>query len=142
MAPKPRPPLERLWPKVHIMVDGCWTFSGAGNGIGHGKISLGRGMGWAYAHRLTYEWAYGRIDDGFVIDHLCRNPSCVRPDHLEAVTHQENIRRGRETDVCPRGHPYTDENTQRNPRGKGFTKVCRTCIREVYAPRRKAKVTA
>jgi hypothetical protein len=29
-----------------------------------------------------------------VLDHLCRRCECVRPDHLEAVTNAENIRRG------------------------------------------------
>lgn len=28
------------------------------------------------------------------IDHLCRNRSCVNPEHLEPVTRGENIRRG------------------------------------------------
>lgn len=31
---------------------------------------------------------------GLEFDHLCRNKLCVRPDHLEAVTHTENVRRG------------------------------------------------
>lgn len=29
------------------------------------------------------------------VDHLCFNPSCCNPDHLEAVTPQENKRRRR-----------------------------------------------
>lgn len=35
----------------------------------------------------------GPLPPGLELDHLCRNKSCVRPDHLEAVTHRENMRR-------------------------------------------------
>lgn len=37
----------------------------------------------------------GPIPDGLQLDHLCRNPSCVNPAHLEIVTGAENIRRGK-----------------------------------------------
>ena len=37
--------------------------------------------------------AVGPIPDGREIDHLCRNHRCVNPDHLEPVTHLENMRR-------------------------------------------------
>jgi hypothetical protein len=45
------------------------------------------------AHRYAYEQAKGPIPEGLVIDHLCCVPSCVNPDHLEAVTIGENVRR-------------------------------------------------
>ena len=53
-----------------------------------------------------------------MIDHLCRNPACVNPAHLEPVTNRTNIRRGygpsglnaRKTH-CIKGHEYTPENT-------------------------------
>ncbi len=47
------------------------------------------------AHRWFYEQAKGPIPDGLSIDHLCRVPPCVNPDHLEAVSHTENVRRGK-----------------------------------------------
>lgn len=45
------------------------------------------------AHRWMWELHKGPIPDGLEIDHLCRNTGCVNPDHLEPVTHAENVRR-------------------------------------------------
>lgn len=44
--------------------------------------------------RSAYQWSYvlfvRAIKPGLTIDHLCCNPRCVNPDHLEQVTHQVN----------------------------------------------------
>ncbi len=49
------------------------------------------------AHRWYYEQHKGPIPEGLHIDHLCRVNACVNPDHLEAVTCKENLRRGKGT---------------------------------------------
>lgn len=54
----------------------------------NGKVKM------VHAHRFSYEVVKGKIPDGLVIDHLCRNSKCVNPDHLEPVTQKENIIRG------------------------------------------------
>ena len=57
------------------------------------------------AHRYAWVAANGQdVPDELVIDHLCRNASCVNPDHLEAVESAENTRRGgrRLRTHCPR----------------------------------------
>lgn len=81
------------------------------------------------AHRVAYELTRGPIPAGMEIDHLCRVRSCVNPDHLEAVTRGENLRRGRgKTGAqthCKRGHELTPENTYRYVNRRGY--VCRHC---------------
>ncbi len=51
------------------------------------------------AHRWVYERAHGALPPwpAADVDHLCRVRNCVRLDHLEAVTHAENVRRGART---------------------------------------------
>lgn len=71
----------------------CWVWQRFKDKHGYGKLS--RPDMEARAHREYYIRAKGPIpDDKPCLDHLCRNPSCVNPDHLEAVTHIENLRRG------------------------------------------------
>ncbi|WP_407942939.1 HNH endonuclease signature motif containing protein [Luteipulveratus halotolerans] len=76
---------------------------------------------------MSYELANGPIADGMTVDHLCRNKRCVRPEHLEAVTRGDNVRRWAATIThCPQGHEYSAENT-RVWKGK---RNCITCQRE------------
>lgn len=88
-------PKQRLMAKVRL--DGeCWIWTGARNRAGYGVIGAGRrGEGTMLAHRLSYEVHTGPIPEGLHLDHLCVTPACVRPEHLEAVTQQENNRRER-----------------------------------------------
>lgn len=131
MAPPTRPLDERLWEKVSEAPCGCWIFTGS-KPSGYGRIAAGgRGNGPLQAHRVAYEIVVGKIPDGLVLDHLCRNPACVRPDHLEPVTNAENVRRGlrgRLTTACPQGHAYTPENTYVY-RGHRYCRRCRGATR-------------
>lgn len=43
------------------------------------------------AHIVNYEEKYGPVPEGLELDHLCRVRRCVNPDHVEPVTHQENV---------------------------------------------------
>lgn len=84
-------PEERFWRYFKPNDDGCWIWQSGDNGSGYGKIHVNGDS--LYAHRYGFELFRGPIPEGLVLDHLCENPPCVNPWHLEPVTHQENIRR-------------------------------------------------
>lgn len=73
---------------------GCWNFSGYIRKDGYaGTITAPDGRPRVSAHVAYYERKNGRVAAGFIVDHTCRNPRCVNPDHLEAVSQAENVRR-------------------------------------------------
>lgn len=124
-----RPVSTRFWEKVEKDPEGCWVWTAAtaGDRGVYGKFHATPEK-CVRSHRWAYEESYGPIPDGLVIDHLCRNPTCVRPDHLEAVSQAENVQRGSRTKRthCFRGHPVNDETTAIGPSGR----ICRVCRRE------------
>lgn len=111
-------------------VNGCWLWTGAlvtkkpGRDYGCKMVNRKRWM----AHNLVYTLMVGPIPEGMELDHLCRTPRCVRPEHLEPVPHKTNVLRGespaaghaRKT-CCPLGHPY--DGTHRN--GRRYCTRCR-----------------
>jgi hypothetical protein len=107
--------------------NGCWLWAGYVNERGYARLTY-RGKIYR-AHRFSYEAFVGEIPEGLVLDHLCRERSCVNPEHLEAVTNKENILRGvgpsaknAKKTHCPRGHEYAYTD-------KTGSRVCRECER-------------
>lgn len=121
----PEKMLDRIMPEPN---SGCWLWVGGCDRLGYGKFYSEKSM--KCAHRVVYEYVRGPIPSGLELDHLCRVTCCVNPDHLEPVTHQENMKRGFFSETlkthCPHGHPYNTDNTHINPKGH---RVCRTCLR-------------
>ena len=130
-------------------MSGCWLWTSWVDRHGYGRLKKDGRM--KLAHRASYEMTKGEIPAGLEIDHLCRNPSCVNPDHLEAVTRHENILRSdagahlAQANLakthCPKGHPYSGENLARSSKGYRLCRECgRIACRERYA--KKPKVGA
>jgi hypothetical protein len=114
----------------------CWQWTGGISPYGYGIFCFSK-HGNFMAHRMSYEIFRGPIPKDLCLDHLCRNRSCINPDHLELVTLYENIHRGigesatnKRKTHCLRGHPYDEENTIfRLPKnGQPFKRVCRKCL--------------
>ncbi len=140
---------QRLLEKIVINKEsGCWNWIGAksvnrkwvyGLFLFEGKLRP--------SHRVSYTIFKGKIPDGLEMDHLCRNTLCVNPNHVEPVTHKENIRRGYALKElvthCAHGHQYDDENTYWKKRPGGtITRECRICRKEqliVHYAKKKAK---
>lgn len=135
-GPKPRPAIER-WERLVIKVDdGCWLWTGATQAGGYGRF-FGEDRKAVLVHRWTYEHFVGPIPDGLTIDHLCRNTSCVNPDHLEPVTREVNAHRGNPNagkTHCTNGHEFTPENTYVPPKRPGV-RACRACRKADSAAR-------
>lgn len=142
--PARRDERERFWEKVNKSgpqhegrkVDGrCWLWTASTDRHGYGVFGLATGKT-RRAHIVAYEWERGPMPPGLELDHLCRMPSCIRPSHLEAVTHRENAARGMtgrwdRGGSCRRGHPFSSDNTywvQFTEHGRLRTKrVCAIC---------------
>lgn len=136
----------RFWEKVQVTATGCWAWT-ASKEKGYGQFSVGSTSLPAYV--VAYRALVGPVANGLELDHTCHSsdPTCLQvpcahraccnPNHLEPVTHQENMTGGvwAKKTHCPQGHEYSGFNLIVN---KG-RRHCRTCI---YARTRAAKKSA
>lgn len=137
---------RRFWAKVDKNgPNGCWVWTAA-NASGYGRFWVGHLV---VAHRFAYELLVGPIPDGMQLDHLCRNPPCVNPAHLEPVTCRVNLlrgetqtaRRSRQTH-CSRGHEFTAANTYTKPNGARNCRACKAIADFKYYVQKKARRAA
>lgn len=114
--------------------ENCWEWIACKDKNGYGHFNL-NGIN-RFAHSVSYELFKNEIQKGLEIDHLCRNTSCVNPEHLEAVTPKTNCLRGRgfggvnsRKKLCKYGHIYDKKNNRGD-------RVCMICKRIAGAKNR------
>jgi hypothetical protein len=134
---------ERFWARTTPGENGCiiWTAATASEGR-YGMCSYEGVV--RPAHVVAYLAFVGQYDMSLDIDHLCGVTLCVNPQHLEPVTHRENVLRGRSIQAqnarkveCIRGHDLTDPVNVRTMKRGG--RACRACVRERQAERFQAR---
>lgn len=91
-------PVIRFWSKVDISgLFDCWLWKGGKFPTGYGAFSYDAKT--RRAHRVAWEFTYGKIPEGKIILHSCDAPSCVNPNHLRVGTNRKNsqdmVKRGR-----------------------------------------------
>lgn len=115
----------------------CWTWGGFVENGRYGRFDIKNSEGkwnWFYAHRVSFLIFNGKLTDGLVVDHKCKNKSCVNPDHLREVTNRFNVvvnstskfAINAKVEKCPKGHPYSGKNLMMTKKGR----ACRECNRE------------
>jgi hypothetical protein len=129
---------DRFKAKVEVQPNGCWKWIA---GTGSGSESHRYGRFWLdgdriNAHRASWLIFKGKIPDGLYVCHKCDYTLCVNPDHLFVGSQAKNLddmaKKGRAFNgqgsktACPKGHPYDEQNTYLDKRGKRSCKQCRT----------------
>jgi hypothetical protein len=114
---------KRLMDNRTILENGCWQWTGARWGGGdkrkYGVTSYAGNPD--SAHRVSYRIFKGEIPSGLDVEHLCQNPLCINPEHLQASTRLVNIRRD---------HPWLNEGKCKYGHSMEGKKSCPTCARK------------
>lgn len=91
--------LSQLWSKYP-----CLIFPYPPGKAGYGFVNEGDGL--VYAHRKSYEIAKGPVPEGLFVCHRCDTRICVRPVHLFAGSHTDNMRDAMEKDRTQFGEQH------------------------------------
>lgn len=74
--------------------DGCWIWTGGKYKKGYGCTFDPDAKKQRMVHRMMKERQLGvKLKSYEHLDHRCRVPSCVNPEHLDLVTQHENTKR-------------------------------------------------
>ena len=119
-----RPPTD---PMVRLMQhitknqeSGCWEWSGFKNSAGYGMMWIDGKQ--RRAHKFSLEKKLGRVlVESEVTRHMCNNPPCCNPDHLEVGSQRDNIQ-----DMVRAGRSSTGEKN-------GTSKLTSIQVNEIRA---------
>lgn len=112
----PGPAYPTLWARLMAHVaepdneQSCWLWTGKHDRSWYGRLNVwvpGAGAVTLSAHVASWVWLAARPEStadfvlaymemrhsGLEVDHLCNDPRCINPHHLEAVTPSENCQR-------------------------------------------------
>lgn len=118
----------RFSDKISYLANGCWDWVGCKDADGYGLFKAKSKM--HRAHRLSLVLTGKSLDSKLVVDHICRNRSCVNPNHLRQVTSRQNVLENSDSiqannskkTHCNNGHPLDGITLN----GK-FQRWCRVC---------------
>jgi len=121
---------DRFTEKITPAENSCWLWQANILPNSYGTFTAFQKT--QYAHRFAYELFRAEIPKGLTLDHRCRTRHCVNPFHLFPETRGNNViigdtiaARNAAKTHCPKGHPYSDENTYRPKRGGRMCNECR-----------------
>jgi len=106
-------PVADMMARLSLPVPECgchaWLGKFGTGGYAYASYRLGKRRLTRKAATVAYELKNGQVPEGLELDHLCRSVWCVNADHLQAVTHSENLRRRLpfaryKGGVCKQGH--------------------------------------
>lgn len=117
---------QRFTEAHRVDESGCWLWNRYLDSDGYGTFWFRRVA--RRAHRVAYWASVGDIPKGNVIDHICSQRACVRPDHLRCLSARENTLLGNGVGAknaqkthCLHGHPFD--------RVYGGIRYCSVCHR-------------
>ncbi len=136
------PAYDRVMAKV-VRDGDCLRFTGdRSTHGGYGRVQVNGKL--TMVHRVVWEHHYGRpVSDSMTLDHVqergCKHRDCVNIEHLEEVTHAENVSRKKfePLELCINGHEQNERNTYVRRDGKrGGCRPCRSINQRRYLARK------
>jgi HNH endonuclease len=117
---------QRFWSKVNLPDEnGCLIWNAGVDNYGYGQFRIGERN--RKAHQVALEFAGIEIPLGLEPDHTCEVRACVNVDHMEIVTHAENVRRSAERSThCQSGrHQWNEPGVTAFMGGERYCRPCR-----------------
>ena len=114
--------IDRTVLELHPTLGSCWVWTGPASP--YGRIEKGPERSERSTHGLGWMILQGPIPGVMELHHRCEVPACWNPDHLQVVTHAQNLAHTRKTH-CKHGHPLAGANLCLAP---GGLRKCRRAI--------------